>query len=114
MSDLRTRLTIEKSEARGRRGMVATKHEAASAVGVDVLAAGGSAVDAAVAAALAVGVVEPWSSGIGGGGYAVVAGPSLAEVVAFPMRSGSGATPDRYPRDGRRNVSAFLWDGVVD
>ena len=114
MSDLRTRLTIQKSEARGRRGMVATKHEAASAVGVDVLAAGGSAVDAAVAAALAVGVVEPWSSGIGGGGYAVVTGPDLAEVVAFPMRSGSGATPDRYPRDGRRNVSAFLWEGVVD
>ena len=39
MSDLRTQLTIQKSEARGRRGMVATKHEAASAVGVDVLAA---------------------------------------------------------------------------
>ena len=114
MSDLRTQLTIQKSEARGRRGMVATKHEAASAVGVDVLAAGGSAVDAAVAAAFAVGVVEPWSSGIGGGGYAVVAGPDQAEVVSFPMRSGSGATPDRYPRDGRSNVSAFLWDGVVD
>ena len=114
MSDLRTQLTIQKSEARGRRGMVATKHEAASAVGVDVLAAGGSAVDAAVAAAFAVGVVEPWSSGIGGGGYAVVAGPDQAEIVSFPMRSGSGATPDRYPRDGRSNVSAFLWDGVVD
>ena len=114
MSDARTQLTIQKTEARGRRGMVATKHEAASAVGVDVLAAGGSAVDAAVAAAFAVGVVEPWSSGIGGGGYAVVAGPDQAEVVAFPMRSGSGATPDRYPRDGRSNVSAFLWDGVVD
>ena len=114
MSNLSTKLTIEKSEARGRRGMVATKHAAASAVGVDVLAAGGSAVDAAVAAAFAVGVVEPWSSGIGGGGYAVVAGSDLAEVVSFPMRSGSGATPDRYPRDGRSNVSAFLWDGVVD
>ena len=47
-------------------------------------------------------------------GYAVVTGADLAEVVAFPMRSGSGATPDRFPRDGRSNVSAFLWDGVVD
>ena len=114
MSATRTQLTIEKSEARGRRGMAATKHAAASAVGVEVLAAGGSAVDAAVAAAFAVGVVEPWMSGIGGGGFAMVLTPDHAEAVAFPMRSGSGATPDRYPRDGRTNVSAFLWDGVED
>ena len=114
MSATRTQLTIEKSEARGRRGMAATKHAAASAVGVEVLAAGGSAADAAVAAAFAVGVVEPWMSGIGGGGFAVVLTPDHAEAVAFPMRSGSGATPDRYPRDGRTNVSAFLWDGVED
>ncbi len=110
----RTQLSIQKSEARGRRGMAATKHPAASAVAVEVLAAGGSAVDAAVAAAFAVGVVEPWNSGIGGGGYAVVAGPDHAHAAAFPMRSGSGAAPERYPLDGRGNVGAFLWAGVQD
>ena len=49
-----TQLSIEKSEARGSRGMAATKHPLASAVAVEVLANGGSAADAAVAASFAV------------------------------------------------------------
>ena len=108
----RTGISIEKSEARGQRGMVATKHGAASAVGAEVLAAGGSAADAAVASAFAVGVVEPWNSGVGGGGYAVVGSTKATEVIEFPMQSGTGATADKYPLDGRKNVSGFLWDGV--
>ena len=95
-----TEISIEKSEARGQHGMVATKHAAASAVGADVLAAGGSAADAAVASAFAVGVVEPWNSGVGGGGYAVVSSAEATEVIGFPMRSGTGATAEKYPLDG--------------
>ncbi len=110
----RSRLRLEKTEALGRRGMVATKHPEASSVGLDTLRAGGNAVDAAVAAAFAVGVAEPWSSGIGGGGYAVVAGPAGANVIAFPMQAPALATPDRYPLDGREGVGGFLWPGVVD
>ncbi len=110
----RSVLTLQKAEAHGSRGMVATKHPEASAIGLEVLQAGGNAVDAAVAAAFAVGVAEPWSSGIGGGGYGVVAGSSGADVVAFPMQAPALATPDRYPLDGREAVGGFLWPGVVD
>ena len=114
MNPARTQVSIQKSEVEGARGLVATKHPEASAIGLETLQAGGGAVDAAVAAAFAVGVAEPWSSGIGGGGYAVVAGPGGADVVAFPMQSPALATPDRYPLDGRGALGAFLWPGVVD
>lgn len=110
----RSVLTVRKTEAEGSRGMVVTKHADASAIGLDVLQAGGNAVDAAVAGAFAVGVAEPWSSGLGGGGYAVVAKSSGADVVAFPMQAPALATPDRYPLDGRGEVGGFLWPGVVD
>lgn len=110
----RSRLRLEKTEAVGRRGMVATKHPHATRAGLDALESGGNAVDSAVAAAMVVGVAEPWSSGIGGGGYALVALHGTVSVVAFPMQAGGQAVLERYPLDGRAGVGAFLWDGVVN
>src|SRR4051794_17121646 len=54
------------------RGMVATTHKRAVAIGVEILKKGGNAIDAAIATNAAMGVVEPMSCGPGGDLYAIV------------------------------------------
>ena len=96
-------------------GMAAAKTPLATEAGAAMLRAGGNAVDAAVAMGFASGVVEPWGSGLGGGGYMVVQQPGEAAVVVeYPMVAPAGATPDMFPLAGGTDPSLFGWPNVVD
>ena len=97
-------------------GMVAAKHRLAAAAGLEVLREGGNAVDAAVATAFAVGVVEPPMSGVGGGGYMSIFLQETQQrvVVAFPMQAPQAATPDMWELDEGYDNELFGWRLVKD
>jgi len=65
---------------------IATQHPLATAAAVSILSEGGSAADAAVAAAFTLGVVAPDCSGIGGGGFALISNEETHEITALDFR----------------------------
>jgi len=78
-----------------RNGMVVSAHPLASQVGLDILKAGGNAVDAAVATAFALGVVEGYSSGIGGGSFTLLHLANRWETIAVDGREEAPAAARR-------------------
>lgn len=94
------RHTDKNPTATGYGGAVSTVDPEASAAAIDVLRHGGNAVDAAVAAAATLGVTEPYSAGIGGGGY----------FVYYDAKSGKVSTID-----GRETAPAKIKnDAFID
>src|SRR5262245_27761486 len=87
--NLSQRRLVRKPSARSRGGIVVTQNRAASEVGARGLKAGGHAVDAAAAAAFAIGVAEPWMNGIGGVGAMLVYESATSKVtgIDFGARS---------------------------
>lgn len=102
-------------------GMACTSHPLSSQVAIDVLKAGGNAMDAAVAACAVQCVVEPGSTGIGGDCFCLYAPEGSAEIVAF---NGSGKAPaaasvDWYRQNGfheieRNTPHSVTVPGAVD
>lgn len=84
--------------APARTGAVSSADPRATAAGETILAEGGSAVDAAIAVMLALTVVEPQSSGIGGGGFLVRADAETGALVTYDGRetAPAAATPTRF------------------
>ncbi len=80
--------------ALGRSYAVATDHAEATRAAMHVLSKGGNAVDGAIAAALALGVVNPSASGIGGGGFAIVYTARDKKVTALDFRERAPAVYD--------------------
>ena len=86
------------AEGFAKHAMVAAANPLAVAAGVKVLKAGGSAVDAAVAVQTVLGLVEPQSSGLGGGAFMVYYDAKTHTVTAYDGRETApkGATPDMF------------------
>ena len=106
--------SVTKPSASGRRGMVVSQSRDAALAGVSILDAGGNAIDAAVGAALALAAVEPWNSGLGGIGFALVhrAGQPKAETVDFGPVAPAGLKPDAFRLTGRMKQDLFAWPEV--
>ncbi|NLL35934.1 MAG: gamma-glutamyltransferase [Fretibacterium sp.] len=94
-------------------GMVSSAHELASRAGVEILQKGGNAIDAAIATQLALNVVEPNASGIGGGGFMTVRFARSGEVVELDYRetAPASATKDMYASEASKQAKESVLGG---
>jgi gamma-glutamyltranspeptidase / glutathione hydrolase len=113
----RSQWLIDKSEAVGPAAMVTAMHPLAAEVGADILERGGSAVDAAVATAFAIGVVEPFMSGVGGLAFLVYRDAATGRTVCFDGSSVLPAAirPEMFELLGPDDRSGmYMWRSTRD
>ena len=110
-----------RSPVYGRRAMCATSHPAATLTAVETLRQGGNAVDAAIATAAVLAVVEPQMTGIGGDCFALIAKPGRKKLIALSGcgRAPKAATPEWYAGQGIKriettSVHAVTVPGAID
>lgn len=110
-----SRQSVFRSAATGRRGAVAAARLASAHAAETILEAGGNAVDAAVAAALVAGVIEPMETTLGGSGFMLVGTPGDGKVhaIEFAPRAPLAARPDMFRIDTERHVERGLGISIV-
>lgn len=93
--------------------MVVAAHPLAAQAGADILAAGGSAADAAIATQLVLGLVEPQSSGLGGGAFVLLWDEAQHRLTSFDARetAPAGASPTMFLGPDGKPVA--FYDGVI-
>jgi gamma-glutamyltranspeptidase / glutathione hydrolase len=108
--------SVRKTAIRATAGLVAAQDLEAAEVGAGILAAGGNAVDAAIATSLALCALEPWMSGLGGGGVMVIAAGDggAPEVIDFGAVAPAGLDPAAYPLAPGRDHDLFGWPAVLE
>ena len=98
-------LTVGAASAEATHGMVATVHPVATAAGLRVLKEGGNAIDATVAVALTLGVVDGVNSGIGGGCFMLIhRGDGALVAIDGRETAPAAATADMFVRNGRADT----------
>jgi gamma-glutamyltranspeptidase/glutathione hydrolase len=107
---------IRKPATTSKGGIVAAQSRKAAEVGAGVLAAGGDCVDAVIATTFALGVLEPWMSGLGGGGAMVLyrARENRYEVIDYGMRAPASLRVEDYPLSGEPAHDVSPWQRVKD
>ena len=112
-SELYHTWSVRKPQVESHGGVISTQHYEASRVGCEILARGGNAMDAAIAAVFALSVVEPWLSGLGGGGFLLFAN-SDGEVVTldFGVRAAAAIQSCDYIVEEGKDGDWFNWPRV--
>jgi gamma-glutamyltranspeptidase/glutathione hydrolase len=98
-----------RSEVLGQNGMVATSHPLATQIGLDILKGGGNAIDAAIAANAALGLMEPTGCGIGGDLFAIVWDGKSKKLYGLNAsgRSPQNLTLDYFEKQGMEKIPSF-------
>jgi gamma-glutamyltranspeptidase/glutathione hydrolase len=111
---VRSEWSHAKTEPVVRNGMVTAEHHLAAEAGVEVMRDGGNAVDAAIAAAFVMGVVEPFTSGIGGiAGLVIRRADGTCVAVEGGTRAPKAARPDMFElKGGGARSGMYAWPAV--